>query len=648
MRKTLTPFLLAAVLTMAAPAAWSADQDSSGWVASGSASARYTESTSRLDSSLIRLVAHQSTGSQEAEVLSPNAIVPAVPIGDALEENALEELPAVPGGAAALDNFELPQNPGTLPADNSTIFNPNIDEPAIPGAEQALDRLMSDEAQPLPPGQAEKLTPPATPPVELAPAQQPPKKQLPSLDSPGATAPKSDTAAGKAADKEASKNAKMMTGKKQKGSGLKLSTTRIDRFGNIGYIGLEGTRRMEDGSIVGTPYNRGSRDFHPLCFPTNPTMTRTAPPNCAFGEDGYGNVLTGYEGLGCGYGCGYGDCGYGCGYDCGYGCGYGAEYIDDGCGTGCVDGCGCDGGAGCYDEGCGCDTGCGYGCTGCCWGYWGCCPGLLYLLRGTEFEVGVFGMQDPIDFDNKNNNFGYDLALNWSTPLSCFCGVGIQAGARFTGMDKQKYPTFSGATGADIIEENRDQTFFTGGLFFRRAGGFLNFGAVYDNLRDKAWGENYSLSQIRAELSCAVGRATDIGFRGAFAGRNEAVDLRDDLADGRWERKANSYYTGFIRHTFSVGSEAMIFGGATKDSEGLIGTRFDVPITNHSSLRSSFTYVFPNSDKEKRLADNAWSVNLAWVVFLGGSSHAGIANDTKPMFDVADNSTFLQTIGLVD
>ena len=74
----------------------------------------------------------------------------------------------------------------------------------------------------------------------------------------------------------------------------------------------------------------------------------------------------------------------------------------------------------------------------------------------------------------------------------------------------------------------------------------------------------------------------------------------------------------------------------------MIGGRVEVPVTNHSCIRNNFVYVFPKDSKKGNMKADTWSASISWVVYLGGSSHGGLANPMKPLFDVADNTTLLQ------
>lgn len=452
-------------------------------------------------------------------------------------------------------------------------------EPAQPAAEpQNLPSLV-------PPAAAPQSAPTAVEPVvPLAPSgnvgAQNDQELIPPTLIPGGNQPARQTA----------KNSK--TGTKN-ANPLAKSESKIDRNGNFGSIGNISGTRTEEGVLLGNPYANGVYEYHPRCFAADPNAQvrlRTAPPVEAYGEDGYGNPAL--------YTCGADSCAAGCVTDdCGYeDCGYG----------GCAQ----------------------YGWCGC-----GLFPSLYAVLQNAEAEAGVFAFKDPLGIGN-DNSFGVDIGLNWSMPQRILFGLNAQTGGRFTQTGKEEYFVDG------IDDSSRSQFFWTAGLFYRNPADVWQFGAVYDLLRDEScW--TYTIGQVRTEISRRCSETTDIGFRGAFAMDDELLNFWADNDHYSGEISVNSYYTGFIRHTFVTGAEGMLYGGATEESEGLIGGHLEVPVTNHSSLRNSFVYVFPNS-KENRYLDNSWSVNLTWVVYFGGNSRAGMVNPLRPLFEVADNTSLLQ------
>ncbi|MDO5553153.1 MAG: hypothetical protein Q4G68_05280 [Planctomycetia bacterium] len=286
----------------------------------------------------------------------------------------------------------------------------------------------------------------------------------------------------------------------------------------------------------------------------------------------------------------------------------------------------------------------GWGCpsTNCCYPF----LRLRMALQNTQIYAGVLGYSTPLDISNQGN-FGGDLAMNWSTPQRLLLGINAQAGARLTATGKNTLAV-GGDTEEDILvsqEKRRTQFFWTTGIFYRDPCSPWQFGAVYDSLNG-GYESTYTLGQTRVELSRKFGCKTDLGFRGAFRINDSLVNWWRVAAlgqDVQTEVQPVSYYTGFIRRYFDCGGEGMLFAGVTEFEEGLVGGSIEVPISNYFSLKNSFTCVFGNDESLLNSTERTWNVSLGIVCYLGGNSRSALKNPLRPLFDVADNGTFLQT-----
>ena len=81
--------------------------------------------------------------------------------------------------------------------------------------------------------------------------------------------------------------------------------------------------------------------------------------------------------------------------------------------------------------------------------------------------------------------------------------------------------------------------------------------------------------------------------------------------------------------------------GFTGNGEGLIGADFKVPLTVSWALQGEFTYLIPKdgSNRQAHLQE-AWNVGISLVWYPGVRKAVG--NDYfRPLFDVADNGTFI-------
>jgi hypothetical protein len=271
-----------------------------------------------------------------------------------------------------------------------------------------------------------------------------------------------------------------------------------------------------------------------------------------------------------------------------------------------------------------------------CAGYWGCCG----LLQNMQLEAGALSMRNPLDFEDAGN-FGAQFALNWASARPLFCGLNVQAGARATQLD------FNGtAANGFETEDARTQVFWTAGAFFRAPAGCDGWsaGVVYDSLIEDYY-RQYELSQLRAELSYSFGGLFDLGFRGAFALNEDDFDFLklDEELSIEGKATATSYYTMFLRTNFDQGAQATIFGGVTEWEEAIVGATMESPLTESLAIKGGATYIIPTERGLGNLRDEeTWNVSAGVVWYLGGGARANACGETRPLFDVADNGTFLQ------
>ncbi len=272
-----------------------------------------------------------------------------------------------------------------------------------------------------------------------------------------------------------------------------------------------------------------------------------------------------------------------------------------------------------------------------CAGYWGGCCGFLQNL---QLETGALAMRNPLDFED-SGNFGAQFALNWASAQPLFCGLNVQAGARATQLD------FNGtAANGFETDDARTQVFWTAGVFFRAPVGCDGWsaGVVYDSLIEDYY-RQYELSQLRAELSYSFGGLVDIGFRGAFALNEDEFDfLRlDEELTVEGKATATSYYTMFLRTNFDQGAQATVFGGVTEWNEAIVGATAEAPLSDSFAVKGGATYIIPSERGLGNLRDEeTWNVSAGIVWYLGGGARANACGAARPLFDVADNGTFLQ------
>ena len=256
-------------------------------------------------------------------------------------------------------------------------------------------------------------------------------------------------------------------------------------------------------------------------------------------------------------------------------------------------------------------------------------------------------------FQNQSNfgllgNYGTNEYLNWSMPFWNAFGVGWQLGARGVQTNFQQ-PTLNEGT-ERLRTNSRQQVFVTTGFFTRAfEGRGLQGGAVYDYLSD-SYVENVDVSQIRGELSYVWGYH-ELGFWGAFNAM-EQQGVFDPRGTSRGMASTVDLYTAFYRLHFGDANEARIWGGASGNGQGVIGSQIRAPMSRSLAMEGTFTYLLPDKSQTIQLgpatsvtfAPSAWnlSVNLVW--YPAGRARRSLASPYRPLFDVADNGSMIRAI----
>lgn len=289
----------------------------------------------------------------------------------------------------------------------------------------------------------------------------------------------------------------------------------------------------------------------------------------------------------------------------------------------------------CGDAGAPCDS-----CDSCGYNH-GClipCP--VFSLRNVELFSGVQGFTGPMN-QGSSGSFGFHYGLNWGAPMPCLLGgaVGMQVG--FRGVSSN----YSGST---LTTDTRNQQFLTAGLF-RRVDWGLQGGVVFDYLRDD-WYYDSNLTQIRGELSWVFPACHELGFWFTARGRSDTVTT-SAMRNGQVVQQTATLepfdlFAFFYRRRFESlgGGAARVYAGFTGNSDGLVGADIKMPLTENWALQSAFTYVIPDeSNKQIAFSEEAWNVGITLVWYPGQRKSVG--NDYfRPLFDVADNGSFIARI----
>lgn len=307
-----------------------------------------------------------------------------------------------------------------------------------------------------------------------------------------------------------------------------------------------------------------------------------------------------------------------------------------GVGCGLEPACGLDAVGG-IEPACGVDFG---GCDGpgCCDDYVDfCMPVFRVNWRLYEFFGGVNGFTGPASIaDNHDlraggSSFGFFEGFNRGQSLGrLFClDLASQFGLR---------ATQSSLSGSALSQDVRRQIFVTGG-FFRRVDYGLQYGAVVDYQYDDWWFRT-NLTQVRGELSWndACGREYGYQFMIGTKTSTSTALVQGNEFDVRLA--AIDQHRLFFRGQTAGGGQYQVFGGGTGHGDGLLGGSMTSAFRGRFATYGGFTYLIPSASRRNDgFMDEAWNLAIGVVFRPGGP--AGPGRYARPMFDVADNGTFL-------
>jgi hypothetical protein len=286
----------------------------------------------------------------------------------------------------------------------------------------------------------------------------------------------------------------------------------------------------------------------------------------------------------------------------------------------------CGGGDSC--GGCGaCDS-----CAGACDPYppMGCMAG--DWLHNFSLSAGVEGFKGPAD-QGHGGNFGFNEGFNHGAALGGPWGIGYQLGLR---------AVQSNLSGNEVDGEShsaRKQIFFTGGLFRRAVCGGWQGGLAFDLMNDDYYA-NANLNQLRVELSWAQPGWREIGFWGAMGGKNDRIRVSGDVTSLTLEQ--TDLFAFFYRRYFQTGGEGRFWAGFTGKSDGMIGSELRVPFAARWAVEGGFNYLIPSeSHGTEGIRNESWNVAMHLVWYPGRSAHCAGREPFHPLFNVADNGTFM-------
>ncbi len=260
-----------------------------------------------------------------------------------------------------------------------------------------------------------------------------------------------------------------------------------------------------------------------------------------------------------------------------------------------------------------------------------------WWLRNFSFFGGVQGFKGPVD-NAENGNFGFHEGIAYGGPVGGPWGVGFQAGFQVVHSD------FYGTNDATDFGpgDNRNQFFFTAGLFRRALEGGVQWGVAVDTMRDQYYGQA-DLCQIRTEISFVRPCRGEIGYWGAYGPKgDEMTGLPDPGQLQTWQLDPINQHLFFIRRYFSGGGEGRLWAGFSGGGDGLIGGDLRLPLGTHWALENQFNFLLP---RERRglpgMQKEAWAVRMQLVWYPRRSSRSIRNNRFHPLLNVADNAVFM-------
>ncbi len=260
-----------------------------------------------------------------------------------------------------------------------------------------------------------------------------------------------------------------------------------------------------------------------------------------------------------------------------------------------------------------------------------------YLTRNLLVFAGVHGFQGPTDL-GQSGNFGFHEGINWGGPLWRRYGYGLQLGVQGVHSNLLGNQAITSGPLPSLEPADRNQLFFTAGIFRRRMEHGLQGGLAFDVFYDNYFGES-TLYQIRSETALVFGGVHELGYWGAYGVSADAID-----GLGQIDRvlEPTDLFAFFYRRRFSGGGQGRIWAGFSGGGDAILGLDGSVPLGTSWALDNNFTVLLPKSGRsEGTLPDESWSVSIHLVWYPGRPSRPVVSNPYHPLFYVADNSWFL-------
>jgi hypothetical protein len=185
------------------------------------------------------------------------------------------------------------------------------------------------------------------------------------------------------------------------------------------------------------------------------------------------------------------------------------------------------------------------------------------------------------------------------------------------------------------------QSFVTAGVFHRSPNG-LQGGVAWDWLHDER-NNGVNLAQVRTEVSLVTCGCHECGAMASFHLNDDKFSLTQTEGPTIHNTvQATNQYLLFYRMHGCRGGEGRVFGGLDDDSDGIVGADFLLPMCGCWSLQSEFTYLIPdNSAGVVGSQQEAWNLAINLVWHWKGHARECHSNPYRPLFNVADNGSFI-------
>ena len=154
---------------------------------------------------------------------------------------------------------------------------------------------------------------------------------------------------------------------------------------------------------------------------------------------------------------------------------------------------------------------------------------------------------------------------------------------------------------------------------------------------------------MRGEISYVWGYH-EWGFWGAF-NAGQGLGFVETAAAQPFENNTVHTYNAFYRVQFGDANEWKVWGGASHEGQGYVGSILRAPMTRSLALEGTFAYLMPGKSKDipsqlglpvvGKFTPMAWNLGINLVYYPRGRSRRSLASPYRPLFDVADNGTMI-------